>query len=91
MLAALAGRLVDPDEGESNEVLIRRFGFHAVDITACADGRLAGAVDFILRVPPGSYTVRARLIDYRSDTASVTVTAGSVGPRRAVAVAYAEA
>ena len=40
------------DEGESNEVLIRRFGFHAVDITACADGRLAGAVDFILRVPP---------------------------------------
>ena len=40
------------DEGESIEVLIRRFGFHAVDITACADGRLAGAVDFILRVPP---------------------------------------
>jgi carboxysome shell carbonic anhydrase len=40
------------DEGESTEVLIRRFGFHAVDITSCADGRLAGAVDFILRVPP---------------------------------------
>lgn len=40
------------EEGESAEVLIRRFGFHAVDITACADGRLAGAVDFILRVPP---------------------------------------
>ncbi len=40
------------DEGESAEVLIRRFGFHAIDITACADGRLAGAVDFILRVPP---------------------------------------
>lgn len=40
------------DEGESAEVLIRRFGFHAADITACADGRLAGAVDFILRVPP---------------------------------------
>lgn len=40
------------DEGESAEVLIRRFGFHAVDITSCADGRLAGAVDFILRVPP---------------------------------------
>jgi carboxysome shell carbonic anhydrase len=45
----LAGLL---DEGESAEVLIRRFGFHAVDITPCADGRLAGAVDFILRVPP---------------------------------------
>ena len=40
------------DEGESAEVLIRRFGFHGVDITACADGRLGGAVDFILRVPP---------------------------------------
>ncbi len=40
------------DEGESAEVLIRRFGFHAVDITSCSDGRLLGAVDFILRVPP---------------------------------------
>ena len=40
------------DEGESAEVLIRRFGFHAVDITSCSDGRLRGAVDFILRVPP---------------------------------------
>ena len=39
-------------EGESAEVLIRRFGFHAVDITSCSDGRLGGAVDFILRVPP---------------------------------------
>lgn len=40
------------DEGESAEVLIQRFGFHAVDITSCADGRLGGAVDYILRVPP---------------------------------------
>ncbi len=40
------------DEGESTEVLIRRFGFHAVDITSCVDGRVGGAVDFILRVPP---------------------------------------
>lgn len=40
------------DDGESAEVLIRRFGFHAVDITSCADGRLGGAVDYILRVPP---------------------------------------
>ncbi len=39
-------------EGESAEILIRRFGFHAVDITSCADGRLGGVVDFILRVPP---------------------------------------
>ena len=40
------------DEGESAEVLIRRFGFHAIDITSCSDGRVRGAVDFILRVPP---------------------------------------
>jgi carboxysome shell carbonic anhydrase len=39
------------DDGESAEELIRRFGFHAVDITSCSDGRLRGAVDFILRVP----------------------------------------
>jgi len=40
------------EEGETTEVLIRRFGFHAVDLTSCSDGRLGGAVDFILRVPP---------------------------------------
>ncbi len=40
------------DEGDTAEVLIRRFGFHAVDVTSCSDGRLLGAVDFILRVPP---------------------------------------
>lgn len=39
------------DEGEDAEVLIRRFGFHAIDITPCSDGRLAGTVDFVLRVP----------------------------------------
>lgn len=40
------------EDGEDAAVLIRRFGFHAVDITSCADGRLGGVVDFILRVPP---------------------------------------
>ncbi|MCX7631666.1 MAG: carboxysome shell carbonic anhydrase, partial [Geminicoccaceae bacterium] len=39
-------------EGESAPELIRRWGFHALDITPCADGRLAGVTDFILRVPP---------------------------------------
>jgi carboxysome shell carbonic anhydrase len=39
-------------DGESAEALIRRWGFHAVDITPCADGRLSGVVDYILRVPP---------------------------------------
>ena len=39
-------------EGESAQDLIRRWGFHAVDITPCADGRLSGVVDYILRVPP---------------------------------------
>jgi carboxysome shell carbonic anhydrase len=39
-------------DGEPAEALIRRWGFHAVDIAPCADGRLAGVVDFILRIPP---------------------------------------
>ena len=38
-------------EGESAEALIQRFGFHAIDITHCADGRLSGVMDYVLRVP----------------------------------------
>lgn len=45
-------------EGESAPELIRRFGFHALDITPCADGRLAGVVDYILRVPPAVVAYR---------------------------------
>ncbi len=39
-------------DGESVEALIQRWGFHAVDVSACADGRLSGVLDYILRVPP---------------------------------------
>jgi len=45
-------------DGESAEELIRRWGFHAIDITPCADGRLSGVVDFILRVPPAVVAFR---------------------------------
>jgi len=45
-------------DGESAPELIRKWGFHAIDITPCADGRLAGVVDFILRVPPTVVTSR---------------------------------
>ena len=45
-------------EGESAEELIRRFGFHAMDITPCADGRLSGVIDHILRVPPAVVAFR---------------------------------
>jgi carboxysome shell carbonic anhydrase len=45
-------------DGESAEALIRRWGFHAVDITPCADGRLSGVVDYILRVPPAVVAYR---------------------------------
>ena len=38
-------------EDEGAPELIRRWGFHAIDITPCADGRLSGVVDYILRVP----------------------------------------
>lgn len=39
-------------EGEPADELIRKWGFHAIDITPCADGRLSGVVDYILRIPP---------------------------------------
>jgi carboxysome shell carbonic anhydrase len=53
----LVARVVDrslaerTDEGNVAE-LVRRFGFHAVDITPCADGRLSALLDDILRIPP---------------------------------------
>lgn len=54
---ALANRafdrsLADLAEGEPASELIHKWGFHAIDITPCADGRLSGVVDYILRVPP---------------------------------------
>jgi carboxysome shell carbonic anhydrase len=45
-------------EGESADELIRRWGFHAIDITPCADGRLGGVIDHILRVPPSVVAFR---------------------------------
>jgi carboxysome shell carbonic anhydrase len=45
-------------DGEPAAELIQRWGFHAVDITPCADGRLSGVVDFILRVPPAVVAFR---------------------------------
>lgn len=44
--------LSEQSEGEPAAELIRRWGFHAIDISPCADGRLSGVVDYILRVPP---------------------------------------
>ena len=45
-------------DGEQVDELIRRWGFHAVDITACADGRLAGLLGPVLRVPLSIVTAR---------------------------------
>jgi carboxysome shell carbonic anhydrase len=45
-------------EGENAATLIRRWGFHAVDLSPCADGRLSGVVDYILRVPPAVVAFR---------------------------------
>ncbi|MDA8364517.1 MAG: carboxysome shell carbonic anhydrase [Gammaproteobacteria bacterium] len=42
----------DLSDGEPADEVIRKWGFHAIDITPCADGRLSGVVDYILRVPP---------------------------------------
>ncbi len=46
------------DDGEPVDVLIRRWGFHAVDITPCADGRLAGLLGAVLRIPLSIVTAR---------------------------------
>lgn len=46
------------DDGEPVAELIRRWGFHAVDITPCADGRLAGLLGAVLRIPLSIVTAR---------------------------------
>lgn len=46
------------DDGEPMDELIRRWGFHAVDITPCADGRLAGLLGAVLRIPLSIVTAR---------------------------------
>ena len=63
IFAELAAREFDRSlarlaDGEDAEALIRRFGFHAIDITPCADGRLSGVVDYILRLPPAIVAYR---------------------------------
>jgi carboxysome shell carbonic anhydrase len=45
-------------DGDDAETLIRRFGFHAIDVTPCADGRLSGVIDYILRIPPAVVAYR---------------------------------
>jgi carboxysome shell carbonic anhydrase len=45
-------------DGESVEELVQRWGFHAIDITPCADGRLSGVIDYILRIPPSVVAYR---------------------------------
>lgn len=46
------------EDGEPVDTLIRRWGFHAVDITPCADGRLAGLLGAVLRIPLSIVTTR---------------------------------
>jgi carboxysome shell carbonic anhydrase len=50
--------LAQLSDGENVDVLVQRWGFHAVDITPCADGRLSGVVDYILRIPPSVVAYR---------------------------------
>jgi len=50
-LVAEAGERSAMLDGEPAEIVMRRFGFHAVDIATCADGRMAGLLDHVLRVP----------------------------------------
>jgi len=50
--------LAERSDGDDAQSLIRRFGFHAIDVTPCADGRLSGVIDYILRVPPAVVAYR---------------------------------
>jgi len=50
--------LAQMSDGESAAELIQRWGFHAIDIAPCADGRLSGVIDYILRVPPSVIAYR---------------------------------
>lgn len=43
--------LMQQHDGEPVEEVVARWGFHAIDIVPCADGRLSGLTDHILRVP----------------------------------------
>ncbi len=45
-------------DGEDAATLIRRWGFHAIDVSPCADGRLSGLLDHILRIPPAVVAYR---------------------------------
>lgn len=45
-------------DGEPASDLIRRWGFHAVNITPCADARLSGLLGAVLRVPLSVVTAR---------------------------------
>jgi carboxysome shell carbonic anhydrase len=40
-------------EGEAFERFVRDCGFHLMDVTPCADGRLAHAISYVLRLPYG--------------------------------------
>lgn len=62
-LKAAAAKFVDDQAHQVESVLdARNFfidcGFHAVDISPCADGRLKGLMPYILRLPLSSFTRR---------------------------------
>lgn len=83
----LVARVVDrslaerTDEGDVAE-LVRRFGFHAVDITPCADGRLSALLDDILRVPLAIVVSRTSHAGAMFDVASTVQRWESVELRR---------
>jgi carboxysome shell carbonic anhydrase len=59
----LARELADRFNGPGNVESMRQFfvecGFHEVDISSCADGRLKGLLPFVLRLPRGAVYARA--------------------------------
>lgn len=46
-------------DGSAFAAFLQECGFHALDITPCADGRLAHAISYVLRLPYGSVRRRS--------------------------------
>jgi carboxysome shell carbonic anhydrase len=77
------GRSAAPNaDGEDAQTIIGRWGFHAIDITPCADGRLAGVVDYILRVPPAVVISRSSFAGAMFDVEAALAQWESVELRR---------
>ncbi len=58
MREGIHGNGAERTEAADTRTLIGRWGFHAIDVSPCADGRLSGLLNYILRIPPSVVAYR---------------------------------